>query len=131
MNGLANLIREARENQRRPDGKPWTQDDLADAMDVSRGYIGQIETGLIKRPRMKYRKLFQDKLHITDNQWLTATGEMQPASGVDLNSEIHRIAQIPDIEDRVAELDELEKSHPEIVRLMEAVAFRRMRESFR
>lgn len=128
---LADLIKEARARKRNKDGKPWTQDDLAEAMGVSRGYIGQVETGLIRRPRPPYRRLFLDTLNLSEEEWLRSTGELPPREAMDVEAEIRRIAAIQDLDDQAAELELLEQTHPALIRLMEAMAMRRAREAFR
>lgn len=131
MTTLAELVAEARSRKTNRQGKPWTQQDLADAMGVSRGYIGQVETSLVKRPRPKYQKLFMQTLDIAKEDWLRATGELGPASQIDLAAEIRRIDAIPDFEDQVSELEQLETTHPELLRLMESMALHRVRRAFR
>lgn len=122
MNSLAELI------QNRRNAKGWTQDDLAEAMGVSRGYIGQIETGLIRRPRPRFRDLFEKTLGISREEWLRATDGLASSPPADVMAEIRRIAQIRDLEDQVAELRQLP---PEVVDVLEALALGLVRQTFR
>jgi transcriptional regulator with XRE-family HTH domain len=131
MTALADLVRESRERKRTKDGKRWTQDDLAEATGFSRGYIGQLETGLVKNPRPKYRKKFQEVLGITDEQWARGIGVLGEVSTFDVEAELRRIDAIPDLEDQAAELEALEQAPPELYRLMESVALNHVRRMFR
>jgi transcriptional regulator with XRE-family HTH domain len=122
MSPLAELIKSAR------DAREWTQDDLAEAMGVSRGYIGQLETGLIKRPRAKYMGLLERHLKLSREEILRATGELGPSVSTDVLAEIRRIARIPDHDDRMAELYLLP---PEVIEVIESLAVDFVRQTFR
>lgn len=121
MTSFAKLIQQARES------KGWTQQELAEAMDVSRGYIGQLETGLIKRPRPRYIALLEKHLGLTREEILRAQGQLGPNVPTDLLAEVRRIARIPDFEDRVAELEQVA---PELLDLMESLAVDHVRRTF-
>lgn len=122
MTPLANLIREARES------KGWTQDDLAEATGTSRGWIGQLESGLIKRPRPPYMEKLERALGLTREELLRATGVLGASVSVDILAEIRRIARIPDLDDRMAELDVLPV---ELRQLLESMAMDHVRQTFR
>jgi transcriptional regulator with XRE-family HTH domain len=122
MTPFAKLIQQARE------AKGWTQQELAEAMEVSRGYIGQLETGLIKRPRPQYIALLEKHLGLTKEEILRAQGQLGPQASIDLLAEIRRIARISDIEDRMAELEQLS---PELLDLIQAQALDFVHQTFR
>jgi transcriptional regulator with XRE-family HTH domain len=122
MTPFAKLIQQARES------KGMTQQELAEAMEVSRGYIGQLETGLIKRPRTQYIALLEKHLGLTREEILRSQGQLGPQASTDLLVEIRRIARIPDVDDRVAELEQLS---PELLDLIEDLAVEHVRRSFR
>lgn len=119
---FADLIREARIK------KGWTQDQLAEAMDVSRGYIGQVETGLVRHPREKYLRLFEKHLNLTREQLLRAGGLLGAESKYDVMAEVRRIAAIDNLDQQEAELRQLP---PELVQLMENMALQHVRRAFR
>lgn len=119
---LADLVREARLR------KKWTQDDLAEAMDVSRGYIGQLETGLVRHPREKYLRLLEKNLNLTREQLLRAGGLLGAETDFDVMAEIKRIAAIDDLDQQEAELRLLPS---EVVQLMESMALQHVRRAFR
>lgn len=121
MTPFAKLIQQARET------KGWTQNELAEAMGVSRGYIGQLETGLIKRPRPKYVALLEKHLGLTKEEILRAQGQLGPEASTDLLVEVRRIARIPDLDDRVSELEQLS---PELLDLVEDLAVEHVRRTF-
>lgn len=121
MTPFARLIQQARE------AKGWTQFELAEEMGVSRGYIGQLETGLIKRPRPKYVALLEKHLGLTQEEILRAQGQLGPETSTDLLVEVRRIARIPDLDDRVSELEQLS---PELLELLEGLALDHVRRAF-
>lgn len=121
MTPFAKLIQQARE------AKGWTQNELAEEMGVSRGYIGQLETGLIKRPRAKYIDLLVEHLGLSKQEILRAQGQLGPDTSMDLLTEVRRIARIPDLDDRVAELEQVS---PELLELMEGMALDHVRRTF-
>ncbi len=122
MTAFAELIQHARES------KGMTQQELAEVMGVSRGYIGQLETGLIKRPRPKYTALLEKHLGLSKEEILRAQGQLGPQATTDLLVEVRRIARIPDVDDRVSELEQLS---PELLELIESLALEHVRRSFR
>lgn len=122
MTPFAKLIQQARES------KAMTQQELAEAMGVSRGYIGQLETGLIKRPRPRYIALLEKHLGLTKEEILRAQGQLGPQASIDLVAEVRRIARIPDVEDRVSELEQLS---PELLEIIESLAVDHVRQTFR
>lgn len=122
MTEFAKLIQKARES------KGLTQQELAELMGVSRGYIGQLETGLIKRPRPKFIALIEKHLGLGREEILRAQGQLGPDVSTDLMAEVRRIARIPDVDDRVSELEQLS---PELLELVEALAVDHVRRSFR
>jgi len=50
MEAWGERVRRFRRLRKRPDGTPWTQEDLADASGIDRRYIGRIETGEVADP---------------------------------------------------------------------------------
>lgn len=122
MRTLATLVQEARAR------RGWTQEEAAEAMDVSRGWIGQLETGLIKRPRPPFRKKLEEHLGITREDMARAVGEIGPAQTIDMWNEIRRIAAISEPEDQEEELRGLP---PEVLRVLEGLAVNLVRRTFR
>lgn len=100
-NRLGWFIKQARE------AKGWTQDDLAERLDVGRGYIGQLETGVIKLPGIEKLALLEQHLGVSREEMLRAAGRLGPTQTFDVVAELRRIRAIPDREQRARALQEL------------------------
>lgn len=118
--GLAQLIREARL------AKEWSQADLATHMGVSRGYIGQLETGKIGLPRQQQREQLERLLGISQEQMLRAAGQLSPTESIDIMAELRRIRAMANPDDRVRALKALP---PEVVQSIEDLAVDAVRQS--
>jgi XRE family transcriptional regulator, regulator of sulfur utilization len=112
-NALGLLIKRARET------RGWTQDELAERMDVNRGYIGQLEAGTIKLPRGERLAQLEQLLGISREDMLRAAGRLGPATEFDLWHELRRISAMQDLDDRVAALEHLP---PEVLQILEDLA---------
>lgn len=104
------LIKQARENRR------WTQDDLAERLNVNRGYIGQLEAGTIKMPRPERLQLLEHHLGISREAMLRAAGRLGPAPQIDIMAELRRINAIDDPDTRVQALEDLPEDVQEVIR---------------
>lgn len=121
MNSLAQLVKSARE------AKGWSQAEAADRMDVSKGWVGQVEAGLIKRPKTIYLDKLEKHLGIGRDEMARAMGVIGPAVSVDVLAEIRRIRRIADPKKRAAELRALS---PELYAEIEAMAQEMVRLTF-
>jgi transcriptional regulator with XRE-family HTH domain len=98
-NELGKLIRRARQ------AKGWTQRELAKAMGVSAGYIGQIETGKVGLPREEQIDNLERLLGTSRTDILRAAGILDVPR--DVEAELRRINEIADLKERVRALKAL------------------------
>jgi transcriptional regulator with XRE-family HTH domain len=96
MNKLAELVR----NARRRVG--LTQEELAEAIDKSFGYVGQLETGKIGRPKPDTLRALSEALHVPLEALAIATDQLDDDNGeADLGVLLERLAAIPDVDARL------------------------------
>jgi transcriptional regulator with XRE-family HTH domain len=101
MKPLGNLVKDAREK------KGLSQEELAERLGVSKGWVGQVETGRIDRPRPKYLALLEQHLGISRDDLARSMNMIGPAATGDVLVEIRRIRQISDPKERAAALRRL------------------------
>lgn len=100
MNTLADFVRDAR------DARGMTQEELAEAIGKSFGYIGQLETGKIGRPRAATLRRLAAALHVPLADLVVATGQLDASEG-DAAANLLRIAALPTPAARLAAWREL------------------------
>jgi transcriptional regulator with XRE-family HTH domain len=110
---LGQLIAQARK------AKGWTQDDLAERLNVHRGYVGQLEAGTIKLPGSERLAQLEQLLGISREDMLRAAGRLGPPETLDLLTELRRITSLPSHQDRVVALKQLP---PEVLQAIEDLA---------
>jgi transcriptional regulator with XRE-family HTH domain len=93
---LGDLIRAARVR------KSWTQADLAREIGHSAGYIGQLESGMVQRPRPETLKKFEKALGLSREAMTRAIGMTGPESHVDVRSDLRLLLAIGDSGERAA-----------------------------
>ena len=89
---LGALIRAARMRQH------WRQADLAQAIGHSAGYIGQLEAGLVKRPRPATLEKLEQALGISREAMIRAMGMIGPPPSTDVMAELRRLTAIRNID---------------------------------
>jgi transcriptional regulator with XRE-family HTH domain len=109
MNTLAHIVKQARE------AKGWSQEELAEKIGVSKGWVGQVETGRIDRPRPKYLTLLEDHLGISRDELARGMNMIGPAATGDVLVELGRIRQIADSKERAAALRGLPRDLYEMI----------------
>lgn len=109
MSTLAQVIKRARES------KGWSQEELAERLGVSKGWVGQVETGRIDRPRPQYLALLEQHLGVSRDELARGMDMIGPAATGDVLVEIQRIRAIPDPRQRAAALRELPKDLYEMI----------------
>lgn len=121
MNALGQLIRNARES------KDLSQEELAELLGVSKGWVGQVETGRINRPRAQYLALLEQHLGISRDDMARAMGMIGPEVTLDVQAEVRRLREIDDPKVRAAALRALS---PDLFQVMEAMALDMVRQTF-
>ena len=113
MPTLGDVIRQGRRN------RGWTQEQLADALGVNPGYIGQIETGVVKLPGADKLAALEQALGVSRAEMLRAAGLLGPEDHLDLLAELRRISTLPSDE---AKVDALRRLPEEVQRALEVLA---------
>lgn len=121
MNALGKLVRDARE------AKDLSQEELAELLGVSKGWVGQVETGRINRPRSQYLALLEQHLEVSRDDLARAMGMIGPEVTFDVQAEVHRLKQIEDPKERAAALRALS---PDLFQVMETMALDMVRRTF-
>jgi transcriptional regulator with XRE-family HTH domain len=121
MSTLAQVIKRARES------KGWSQEELAERLGVSKGWVGQVETGRIDRPRPQYLALLEQHLGVSRDELARGMNMIGPAATGDVLEEIRRIRQIDDPKDRAQALRSLP---PEVYEVIEWLALDMVRLTF-
>lgn len=94
VRSLAQLVRQARE------ARGLTQAQVDEAVGMSVGYTGMVESGRITRPRPDTLRKLESVLGIPREDMLVATGELDTPSE-DATVVLQRIAALPDREQRL------------------------------
>lgn len=94
MKTLSDVVRDARTARR------MTQEDLAEAIGLSYGYVGQLETGKVARPRATTLRKLAAALQVPLDDLVVATGQLD-AYRVDAEAQIVRIAALPTVQERL------------------------------
>lgn len=113
MPTLGDIIRQGRRT------RGWTQEQLAEALGVNPGYIGQIETGVVKLPGADKLAALEQVLGVSRADMLRAAGLLGPEEHRDLLGEIRRINTLPTDEAKIAALRQLPE---EVQRALEVLA---------
>jgi transcriptional regulator with XRE-family HTH domain len=121
MSTLAQVIKRARE------AKGWSQEELAERLGVSKGWVGQVETGRIDRPRPQYLALLEQHLGVSRDELARGMNMIGPAPTGDVLTELGRIRQIDDPKLRAQALRDLP---PEVSEIIEWLAQDMVREAF-
>jgi transcriptional regulator with XRE-family HTH domain len=121
MSTLAQVIKRARE------AKGWSQEELAERLGVSKGWVGQVETGRIDRPRPQYLALLEQHLGVSRDELARGMNMIGPAATGDVLVEIRRIRQIDDPKQRAQALRQLP---PELYEVIEWLALDMVRLTF-
>lgn len=98
---LARLVRDARI------ARGWTQTELAKAMGVSRGYIGQLEAGDVGLPRSARLERIEQLLGLDRETMLRAAGRLGVDRDAQVMAELRRISAMPNVDDRIEALKQL------------------------
>jgi transcriptional regulator with XRE-family HTH domain len=99
--------------------KGWSQEELAEQMGVSRGYIGQVEAGILRQPSNERLAEFERLLGVKPSEMFRALGYPDPDLPANAMSELVRIAALPDENDQIEQLRELP---PPIQKAIETLA---------
>lgn len=103
---LADLVRRARSQA------GLTQEELAEAINRSTGYIGILETGKVDRPKAETLRSLASALGVPLNDLVATTGQIDVADDENLADVLQRITALPSHQERLAAYDAL----PETVR---------------
>jgi len=122
MDTLAQVVKRAREK------KGWSQEELAERLGVSKGWVGQVETGRIDRPRPRYLALLEQHLGVSRDELARGMDMLGPAATGDVLVEIRRIRAIDDPVQRAQALRELP---PDLYEMIEWLALDMVRLTFR
>lgn len=100
---LADFVRDARNR------RGMTQEQLAEAINKSFGYVGQLETGKIDRPKADTLRALASALRVPLEDLLVATGQLdaQSADGADPAALILQLDALPTREARLAAFRQL------------------------
>lgn len=109
MSNLGIFVRDARLRIRMPNGRPMSQEVLAERTGVSGATISHIESGKMRRPERDTLEALAAALGVTYTDLAIAAGYADPPAERDVESEMRRIAALPTVEDR---MDELKRSLP-------------------
>ncbi len=101
MHSLADFVRRAR------DARGLTQEELAEAIGKSYGYVGQLETGKIGRPKAATLRSLAAALRVPLEDLVVATGQLEESREEDAAITLQRIAALPTPQERVAAWREL------------------------
>lgn len=118
MSKLGDLIREARRS------KGWTQEKLAEEIGVNPGYIGQIETGVVKLPSAGKLESLEAALGVNRADMLRAAGLLGPEEKMNVLNELHRIVALPTDEAKRAALRQLPQDIQAVLELLARDALR-------
>lgn len=113
MPTLGDVIRQGRR------ARGWTQEQLADALGVNPGYIGQIETGVVKLPGADKLAALEQVLGVSRADMLRAAGLLGPEDQLDLLAELRRIGTLPTDDAKIVALRLLPQ---EVQRALEVLA---------
>lgn len=103
---LADLVRRARAQA------GLTQEELAEAINRSTGYIGILETGKVDRPKPETLRSLASALGVPLNDLVATTGQIDAMQDENLADVLQRITALPSHRERLAAYDSL----PETVR---------------
>jgi transcriptional regulator with XRE-family HTH domain len=98
--------------------KQWRQADLAEAIGHTAGYIGQLEAGLVKRPRPATLEKLEQALGISREAMIRAMGMIGPPPTVDVMEELRRLSAMRDIEQQA---DALRQAPEEVFEAIDLV----------
>lgn len=121
MRTLGDVVREGRRT------KGWTQEKLAEAIGVNPGYIGQIETGVVKLPGPDKLELLERALGVSRADMLRAAGLLGPDEQIDVLAELRRIDALPSDELKIRALRQLPQ---EVQHALEVLARETLRFAF-
>lgn len=121
MSTLGDVIRKARHT------KGWTQEKLAEVIGVNPGYIGQIETGVVKLPGAEKLELLERSLGVSRADMLRAAGLLGPDERIDILAELRRIDALPNDESKIQALRQLPQ---EVQHALEVLARETLRFAF-
>ena len=124
MSTLGEFVRAARKQRR------MTQEELAEAIGRSQGYIGRLEAGYIKRPLRDTQAALASALGVTEQEIVQATGQLsEPADGdqEDVAAILLEIGRLPTEQARLAAFDSLPGEIQEAVLLLGEDVFRAAR----
>lgn len=105
-NALADLVRRARAQA------GLTQEELAEAINRSTGYIGILETGKVDRPKTETLRNLASALGVPLNDLVATTGQIDAQDDENLADVLQRITSLASHQERLAAYDSL----PETVR---------------
>jgi transcriptional regulator with XRE-family HTH domain len=101
---LADLVRRARAQA------GLTQEELAEAINRSTGYIGILETGKVDRPKSETLRNLAAALGVPLNDLVATTGQIDAAEEENLADVLQRITSLPSHQERLAAYDRLPDS---------------------
>lgn len=97
--GFGHLIKAARTK------RGWSMADLAQRLEVSRGYVGQLELDMIVGlPRPHVLEAIERELGVRREDMARASGYLGPSTTVDPYAEFKRLADLASDDDRYQEL---------------------------
>lgn len=119
MSRLGEVMKNARARIIMDDGRPMSQEDLAEVAGMHPGTIGQLESGRSRRPERETLETIAAALHLTYNDLAIAAGMADPPTEHDIEAEIRRLDMLPTLDEKI---EALKKLSPEVYDLVEAWA---------
>jgi transcriptional regulator with XRE-family HTH domain len=97
--GFGHLLKAARKK------RGWTMADVAQRLEVSRGYVGQLELDMIVGlPRPQILEAIERELGVSREDIARASGHLGPSTTIDPYAEFKRLAELPTDDARYEEL---------------------------
>jgi transcriptional regulator with XRE-family HTH domain len=119
--GFGYLIKDARRK------RGWSITQLAERLDVGRGYVGQLETDRVQRPRPEILQRIEEVLGVSREDIARAGGFLGPDVKLDPFAEFKRLAALPTDEDRYEALLRLP---PDVVQALGTIAETMLRRGY-
>lgn len=119
MSELGTFVRDARLRLRMANGRPMSQEVLAERTGVSGATISHIESGKMRRPERDTLEALAAALGVTYNDLAIAAGYADPPSERDIEAEMRRLDALGSIEEK---LEAVKRISPEIYDLVDAWA---------
>jgi transcriptional regulator with XRE-family HTH domain len=109
---IADFVRDARA------ARGMTQEELADRLGMTPGYVGILETGKVGRPRVQTLRKLAAALDVPLQDLVATTGQIDAPPSDDIAILLHRIAGLRTPDDRRAAFRQLPESVRKSIRIL-------------